>query len=292
MTEKELKTESRKQYFRYFRIYFLVFGILLILFLAVYIFRSRKAEYVRGNNKAPEERVYDYADVLSRDEEEKLREQIAKAERKIGCDIVLVTTREPVGIETYVREDTLMAMADDFYDKNNFGYDSVHGDGVLLMDNWYEGQMATWLSTCGRVYARFGSREINDVLDDVYKYIDTDPYRAYRAYVESVAEKMSDKRDFGWLSLFIFIVPAAVMFFFIPAKLKSSIGADTLRPETYVCGGKPAMREHRDRLVNQYVTRRQIPRPSGGGTRSGGSGGGGGHVSSGGVSHGGGGRSR
>ena len=31
-------------------------------------------------------------------------------------------------------------LADNFYDYNNFGYDKVHGNGVLLLDNAYEGQ--------------------------------------------------------------------------------------------------------------------------------------------------------
>ena len=55
-------------------------------------------------------------------------------------------------------------LADNFYDYNNFGYDKVHGNGVLLLDNAYEGQKGSWLSTCGNVYDYFGDYEIDQAL--------------------------------------------------------------------------------------------------------------------------------
>lgn len=291
MTEKEWKMESRKQYLRYFRFWFLALGIVFVIFLGVLLVNKPGRDMERGNSSAPTERVYDYADVLTGEEENRLRKLIAEKEALIGCDIVLVTTYEEIGERPSVRESILRDMADDFYDQHNFGYDKIHGDGVLLMDNWYEGQMSTWLSTCGAVYHQFSNRDIEDVLDAVYVCIETDPYRAYCAYIETVADKMSGTEDYSFFPVFIFIIPLVVMLIFVVTKLKSPLSEGAVSPTAYVVGGRPNIRVQTDQLVNKIVTKRHIPKPSnngGGGSH----GGGGGHVSSGGVSHGGGGRSR
>lgn len=290
MTEKEWKSESLRQYFKYFRFWFLALGILLVIFVGFLVVRLTAGDKERQNTSAPKERVYDYAGVLSAEEEEKLRQLIAKKEAKIGCDLVLVTTREEIGERPSAREKVLRDMADDFYDDNLFGFDAVHGSGALLMDNWYEGQMSTWLSTCGAVYKKFSNRDIDDVLDAVYAYIETDPYRAYCAYVDTVADKMSGKGSFRFFPILILILPIVAMLVFVTSKLKNPIGQETVSPVAYVVGGRPTIRVQTDQLMRKMVTKRRIPRveSSGGGS----SGGGGGHTSSGGVSHGGGGRSR
>ncbi len=291
MVEKVWKSGAFKQYLKYFRFWFLALGIVLILFLGVLIAKNAQGEKVRGNTSAPSERVYDYADVLNEEEENSLRKLIAQKEAEIGCDIVLVTTKEEIGERPSTRESVLRDMADDFYDQNNFGFDMVHGDGVLLMDNWYENQMSTWLSTCGAVYQKFSNQDIDEVLDAVYNYIEEDPYLAYRAYVEVVSYKMSGGRNYGFSVIFVLAIPIIAMLAFVFLKLQNPIGQETVPMAAYVAGGRPVMRMQADELKNKFVTRRKIPRPESGG--GGGShGGGGGHTSSSGVSHGGGGRSR
>ena len=267
MTEKEWKSESLRQYFKYFRFWFLALGVLLVIFVGFVVVR-----------------------LTAGGKEGQLRQLIAKKEAKIGCDLVLVTTREEIGERPSAREKVLRDMADDFYDDNLFGFDAVHGSGALLMDNWYEGQMSTWLSTCGAVYKKFSNRDIDDVLDAVYAYIETDPYRAYCAYVDTVADKMSGKGSFRFFPILILILPIVAMLVFVTSKLKNPIGQETVSPVAYVVGGRPTIRVQTDQLMRKMVTKRRIPRveSSGGGS----SGGGGGHTSSGGVSHGGGGRSR
>ena len=57
--------------------------------------RSR-GDVPRTNNEAPTERVYDYADVLTDQEEADLRRYIAETEKKLHIDIVLVTFSQSV----------------------------------------------------------------------------------------------------------------------------------------------------------------------------------------------------
>ena len=151
-----------------------------------------RAEYPRTNNLCPVERVYDYADVLTTEEEEQLRKRIAEIEPQIQADIVLVIISEPMESSAITWENAMMNCADDFYDFSNYGYDEESRSGALLLDNWYEGQAGSWLSTCGAVYEEFGMTEIHCILDEVYYGLDKGNYDAYSAYVEKVYELMGE----------------------------------------------------------------------------------------------------
>lgn len=289
--DRETKREALKQYLHYFRFWFIGAGIALALLVAGGVSRLFRTSVGRINHAAPVERVYDKADVLTDAQEEKLRKLIAETEKKTACDIVLVTIREQVESASSSWEMTMRNLADDFYDENNYGYNKVHGDGVLLLDNWYEGQAGSWLSTCGKVYQEFGTYEINRILDAVYYQVEDDPYEAYCTYVRMIGREMGQEIEFPAELL---VIPIIVMFVFVAMKLRSPLGKETVPVNEYVVGGRPMIRDRRDQLVNKIVTRRHIPRNNGGGGGGGGgrSGGGGGHRSSGGVSHGGGGRRR
>lgn len=279
-----------KQYFYYFKFVFL--GLVLmaivtgILSVASYMGNKR----IKHNSESPEERVYDYADILTEEEEDDLRSLIAKTESEIAADIVLVTIKESIigyGGHENNWDRSMEAYADDFYDNHKYGYNKVHGDGVLLLDNWYEEQKGSWLSTCGKIYQQYSNSMINEILDDVYVRVESNPYLAYRSYIQNVASFHSQGSRISPLVCLIIPSVAAVIFAFI--HLDKRTGKKTTTSETYVQGGAPEMKVVVDQLVDKAVTSRVIQASSGSG---GSSGGGGGHRSSGGVSHGGGGRRR
>lgn len=299
--EKEFKIEARKQYFRYFRIWFIVIGVLAVIGVCVWVSDMLTVEVVRNNTQAPQRRVYDEANVLTESEEEALAALIAQAEESIKADIVLVTSNlimEGAGApSTGTWETNMMNTADDFYDQKGFGYDKPCGDGVLLLDNWYEGQAGSWLSTCGRLVDEFSVSDIDQVLDAVYYGIEygSGAYEGYRDAIQEIAfiaGGMSEVTDDGsyWGGSFIVATVAALIYIF--AKLRNKEGKKTVTASTYL-EGSPVTNVREDRFIRKVVTRRHIPRQSSssrGGSRS--SGGGGVHRSSGGVRHGGGGRRR
>ena len=92
---KELKKEAKKQYLHYFRIWFVVVGILFCLTAAVGIRHALKSGMTRTNTAAPAERVFDFAEILTEEEEEKLRQYIAQKEAEYGADFVIVTFSHP-----------------------------------------------------------------------------------------------------------------------------------------------------------------------------------------------------
>ena len=92
----DYKSESRKQYLKYFRVWFIIVGVLLVISTVVLVKNVMENKRTRTNLEAPTERVYDYADILTEEQEDSLRDYIAKAESKYKIDIVLLTTNQPM----------------------------------------------------------------------------------------------------------------------------------------------------------------------------------------------------
>lgn len=296
--DNDFKKEAQRQYLHFFRFWFIIVGILLIVTVLMTLVKGiGHGAAVRGNAQAPAERVYDYAEVLTSEEEDKLRALIDRREKEIGCDLVVVTMRQPVegsaAKEAYGYRYTdwkrnMQDLADDIYDEKAYGYNAPYGDGALILDNWYEGQSGTHLSTSGRVFDRFGNRDIDQALSCVDRYIESSPYRAYSACINNIADKMSGKRsDVGALFVMLALVfPLIAAGVFVGTHLRSKEGKNTTTATTYVVGGKPVMNLQRDDFVRKHVSQRRIQTSSSSGGSSGGRGGA--HVSSGGHSHGGG----
>lgn len=305
--EGDIKREARKQYLHYFRPWFIAIGVLLaacaVLRIGGIIAEGRN---VRSNHNAPDERVYDFADVMTDKEEEKLRQIIAKYEKKYGIDIVLMTIRQPVeGEEAKAQysyrstdwESNMTDIADDFWEEKKFGFNKDReGDGVMLLHNRYEGQDGYHLNTSGKVEQAFSVRDIEEVLDavDVYYYKGMS-YQSYRAYVEQVGKILGGVNVIAVPWPIVLCVPLVAALIYAAVHRKKNKAQNTTAVNAYVVGGKPVMLEKTDEFIRKSVTYRRIETgsSSGGGSRSSGGGGGGGgghHVSRSGASHGGGSR--
>lgn len=299
----DIKKEAIKQYFHYFRIWFIVVGILLAVTGIVGVKYMIVSNMPRSNQAAPAERVYDYVDVLTDAEEESLRQRIAEVEDDLRIDIVLVIIDQSMEGEEAMRqygyrsvdwEQNMMDYADDFWDGNQYGYNKgFEGDGCILVYNWYEGQDGEFLSTSGRVEDRFSHSDLDSVYDAVDEFYATDPYRAYMAYVNKVAYLMSGGADGAksFSFLVVLVIPLIVALIYAVINLNQAAAKDTTTASTYVEGGKPVMRAQADDFIRKSVVTRKIETSSGsGGGGSSHSGGAGHHTSRSGASHGGGGR--
>ena len=289
-----------KKYISYFKFWFLVILLLAVLLVVLLAVRGRESAAERTNQECDtQERVFDYADVLTADQEEALRAVIAEQEKRTACDIVLVTLNESLADYAAAYEEELgyltpdrytMVYADNFYDEHKFGYDRPYGDGVLLLDNWYreaDGGVYSWLSTCGRAEDRFSSSMIDSLLTEALANADQDPYGAYVKYVNLFAEMMTESGGIPDIPVFAPLVLAVLgTVLFVESALRNHRGSKTVNLTTYVEGGKPELKRQEDIFLRKTVTKRHIERNTGSG------GGGGHHTSSRGVSHGGGGHRR
>ena len=300
METYDIKTEERKRFLKYFRVWIIIAAIAAVAFGIVKLTHKDVEVIVaeRNNDVAPSERVYDYADVLSDAEERNLSELIAELEKKCECDLVLVTIDQAVGVSDYEWEQTMVNLADDFYDQNAFGYDKPHGDGAVILDNWYhagqdDSQAGTWLSTSGKLEYAIGSYEEDQVLDEMDAGFEVSAYKGYERALKKLASYGNDKREQGSAQLpwpLVLIVPVIVAGIYAASNMKQAPGKDTTTAMTYVSGGKPVMNDQRDEFIRKAVTKVKIESSSS--SRGGGGGSYGHHTSSGGFSHGGGGRRR
>ena len=308
--EKDIKREALRQYFKYFKIWFIIAGILAVITIGAAVVHALTPKPVRGNSQEPTERVYDYADMLTDEEEQSLREYIAECEEKIQADIVIVTISESVEYDLqdpdlpeafHAKEvgstdwsTAMRDLADNFYDYNNYGYNKVHGNGVLLLDNSYEGQKGSWLSTCGNVYDYFGDYEIDQALYAADDYIDESPYRAYKNCISYVTRTMEESQESMPMTFAPWILVGLVAaLIYAVVNLHQNKAKDTTATNQYVEGKKPKINDTRDQYLRKNVVTRRIETSSSSGGSSHRSGGhGGSHRSSSGVSHGGGGHRR
>jgi uncharacterized membrane protein YgcG len=298
--EYDVNKEARKQYFGYFRIWFIILAVTAVLALFVTGIRMLIGSGVRKNYEG-EGRVFDNADVLTDAEEAELAAYIAECEDKYHFDIVLVTINEDVETQGYW-DSAMQRIADDFYDNGKYGYNKVYGDGILLLDNWYEdsngSQKGTWLSTCGKVYEYFDDYDIDAVLNRVDRYIDKSPYNAYKAAITKACvlyKKYEKNSKLHIPVLLVILVPIVTAVGFALANLSQTPAKDTTTSELYVDSGSRKVNVKSDDFIRKSVSSVRVSSSSSGSSgRSGGSSGGhgGGHVSSGGVSHGGGGHHR
>ena len=285
-----------KEYFKYFKWLYIILGALLLLF--GFVKGTQLFAYNRTNTQClTTQRVFDYADVLSDKEEKELADLIEKREKQTKCDIILVTLNQ--SLKEYAREiepsvdysEFVRVYAEQFYEENNFGYNKPNGDGVILVDNWFredDGRIYTWFCTTGIADDRYSAADINHILDRVYLYIENDPYRAYRTYVNDFYYDMKGSGIFyvdvpRGLPVITGVIVAII---FIAVNWKSKSGKKTTTAVTYVKGKNANFVNRQDIFIRKTVTHHRIQSSS----SSGGGHSGGGH--SGGGGHGGGGHSR
>ena len=290
--EFNVKKESRKQYLKYFSVWFIVIAILLVVSGVILAGKLLKKDSDRTNYEAPEERVFDEAEVLSDKEEEKLRKLIAKAEEKIHADIVILTidqsvegklAKEHYGYRFEDWDSNMIDIAENYYIDNLFGYDDEYSGGILVM-NWFgagtsSSQRGVCLSVDGAAEEKISSREREQVTKKVEDVIlaGGSPYKAYKAYVDKMVTLMGGGLPSYVMAIFALaalIVPIIVASIFIAAKSISKEGKVTTNVNTYV-SQNTGNRTMRDDFIRKNVTSRRIPKStsSGGGVRSSGGGG-------------------
>lgn len=294
MEEYNVKLEERKKYIHYFRVWMIIAAIAVCGFGVMKVIHLNDKEASRNNSEAPSERVFDYADVLTDTEEKELAELIEKQEEYGKCDIILVTINQEVGLSDYAWEQNMMDLADDFYDERAYGYDQPHGDGVLILDNWYhqgqsDSQAGTWISTSGKMIEGLSDYERERVLDAEDEGFNRSTKDGYASAIKKIAQYAKDEGDRSYQLpwLVVLIIPVIVAIIYCTTNMKQKAGVDTTSATTYVPGGHPELRAQRDDFIRKNVTKVKIETSSSSGSRGGGS-----HRSSGGFSHGGGGRRR
>ena len=120
------------------------------------------------------EKIYDYADILTEEEEKQAYTMIENFIKKTQMDMVFVSINEDF---THKQVEDF---ACDFYDYNDFGIDFQNYSGLILVRNnskYVNGKKYYYIATSGlaRLYYADGGR-LENILDDIFDYFNNDNY--------------------------------------------------------------------------------------------------------------------
>jgi len=252
------------------------------------------------------QKIYDYADLLTSDEEAEVQKECERLIQSYGYDVFVVTIDE--NDISYASEDRSLSFLEDFGDQNGFGLGDEQNYVAFLID-MDERQYSIDVKgeTCFLIY----SDQIQEqILDDVYYDMKNGDYPgAVWTFLENVdergikqvsgfvgtAEEYEEyerelKRETFWGSVLMSVFGSVLLGCIVGAivtfskRMKSKTVYTSKDASNYVEEGSFKRTENSDQFIRRYKTTRVIQTSSGGG-------GGGGshhtttHRSSGGSSH-------
>ncbi|MCR5304560.1 MAG: TPM domain-containing protein [Lachnospiraceae bacterium] len=196
--------------------------VLLLIWIALTAIRygfEEPATERTNPQQAGTPRVYDYADMLTDEQENRLEDAIVSAEQQILGDIVIVIENESFekmyGVH-YDSEDESTAYncikdyAQRFWDENGFGWNAPGdtGNGIILVDNVYResnGYVYTWTAGSGDMRHKVGNSSCEKLTQDFINRLPStvgydDLYLQYSdTYADALMAFVNDCASFGEL---------------------------------------------------------------------------------------------
>lgn len=224
------------------------------------------------------EKVYDFADLFTDEEEQQLYTKITNYINEYNLDLAVVTIDE--------NNKTPREYADDFYDYNDFNQQG----GILFlidMDN-----RKIYMSTTGQAIKMYNDYRINTALDEVYTYMsDEEYYEGTSSYIDKISNYAKDglptsnKEEKSltssiFMSLLIGLIGTAIIIAILIFKNKMVRKATTARE--YLNKNSIKIQNMGEILISSNTTKHEIDHSSSGSST---------HTGSSGSSHGGGGHS-
>lgn len=234
-----------------------------------------------------EEKIYDFADLYTDEEEKNLYSAVYEYSQRRNLDLVIVTINDNF--------ESTQEYADDFYDYNNFGY-GPDRDGLLFlvdMENRY-----VYISATGGAMTLYPDNECDMITEQVYTYFSDQNYydgtyqmiKTLDTYYEisyndsNIDEYKYNTADVNYLYVFIFAIVCTIIGIVILIKRNDLVKVATTSEEYYDKGSKGVHRI-KDVVIGHHVTKHAIEHDTGSSSHGGGFSGGGGHISSSGSSH-------
>ena len=117
------------------------------------------------------EKIYDFGEILTEEEEKKLYESIEKYIEHTNMDMVILTVDMAYTLDSE-NED----YAVDFYDYNDFGIDFDKYSGIIILRNKYENNPYFNIYTFGNAQLYYDYYTCESILDDIYSEIKSKQY--------------------------------------------------------------------------------------------------------------------
>ena len=231
-------------------------------------------------------KVYDYAQVLTVEEEQNLKRNIDLYIANHNMDMALVTVKHHEKLNT-------MNYADDFYDYNGFGIGPNY-DGVIFVIDFTFGYTDIWMSTTGKAISMYTDSRIDSILDFVASKKNYGYYEMFNAFInktnyfanEGIPTYDNSVSTINWGGILItsLIVPTIIILILV---FKNKMVKKSTVAHIYLLKDSVVINKRSDNFITTHTTSVRIDDSS---SSSGGRSHSSTHRSSSGRSHGGGGR--
>lgn len=129
------------------------------------------------------EKVYDFAELLTEEEEQKIYNQITSFINQHQLDLAVVTISKN-------NKGSPRVYADDFYDYNHFGINDTR-DGVLFLIDMETREI--YMTTTGNAILMYNDNRIDEALDAVYSYMtNQNYYDGISSYIGKIDEMANE----------------------------------------------------------------------------------------------------
>lgn len=136
--------------------------------------------YAVDSNK----KVYDFSNILTDEEEQKLTDRMNSFTEKYKIDIVILTDNYQ-----YTEDSQNTTFATDFYDYNDFGINYEKYDGVMLFRNTYEQNPYFDAYSFGNAQLYFYDTRLSNTLDYIYDDIHSEAYYSgFNKFIDKMEE--------------------------------------------------------------------------------------------------------
>lgn len=240
------------------------------------------------------EKIYDFSNILTEDEEKELKETIDKFIKEYKTDVVILT--DDLKYMTDMENENY---ASDFYDYNDFGMD-YNNSGVLLFRNTYSNDPYYNIYMFGDAQLYLSQDRVEVILDNIYNHLHNKNYlKGFTKFVddlelyysEGIPKTMKDyevdengylkkKYTVPWFQAIgiSLVVTALIMFILIK---KNKMVAKATKANQYINYNQSKITNKRDVFLSTSTQSYTIDSGDGGGSSIGSSGGssGGGHSS-------------
>lgn len=130
------------------------------------------------------QKIYDFSNVLTDEEEQKLTERMHNFTEKYKIDIVILTDNYQ-----YTEDSQNTTFATDFYDYNDFGINYEKYDGVILFRNTYEQNPYFDAYSFGNAQLYFYDTRLSNTLDYIYDDIHNEAYYSgFNKFIDKMEE--------------------------------------------------------------------------------------------------------
>ncbi len=127
------------------------------------ITNKNKSNVLASKKVDASEKIYDFSDILTNEEEKILYDKIIKFIEQYNTDLVILTDNLP-----YTIDEANETYAVDFYDYNDFGLNFERYSGIILFRNTYESDKYYDIYIFGDAQLYFNQSRKDELLDGIY----------------------------------------------------------------------------------------------------------------------------